>query len=94
MAKNKVSPKSNNDSPLNMIETARSKVQRIKGVGEHKDTASNPIVNLFKPEKLLTYEQIAERAKIIWQHRGCKSGEDERNWHEAENQLRAEFATD
>ena len=91
MTKNKISPKNNNDSPLNMIETARSKVQRIKGSGEHKKPASDPIVNIFKPEKLLTYEQISERAKLIWQNRGCIPGEDERNWNEAESQLKVEL---
>lgn len=34
-----------------------------------------------------TYEQISERAKAIWQQRGCRPGEDERNWLEAERQL-------
>ena len=34
-----------------------------------------------------THEQISERAKAIWQQRGCVQGEDERNWFEAENQL-------
>jgi hypothetical protein len=34
-----------------------------------------------------THEQISERAKAIWQQRGCVQGEDERNWYEAENQL-------
>ena len=37
-------------------------------------------------------EQIRERAKEIWQQRGCPSGEDERNWIEAENQLKQEFS--
>ena len=94
MAKNKISPKKNYDGPLNTIETARSKVQRIKGAVENKDTASAPIINLYKPDKMLTYEQISERAKLIWQQRGCISGEDERNWNEAENQLRIELGND
>ena len=38
-----------------------------------------------------TYEQIAERAKKIWQSRGCTSGFDEQNWHDAERQLKTEL---
>jgi hypothetical protein len=38
-----------------------------------------------------TNEQIARRANEIWVKRGCKPHEDERNWLEAEKQLRAEL---
>ena len=39
------------------------------------------------------YEQISERAKSIWQKRGCLKGEDERNWFEAEIQLQKEMSS-
>ena len=39
----------------------------------------------------LTQERIAERARALWQQRGCRPGEDERNWHEAEAQLKREL---
>jgi len=35
-------------------------------------------------------DQIAARAKAIWQKKGCPAGQDERNWLEAEAQLKAE----
>ena len=38
----------------------------------------------FKP----THDEIAERAKAIWQAKGCPAGKDEENWREAEAQLR------
>ncbi len=38
-----------------------------------------------------THDQIAARAKAIWQANGCPSGQDEKNWLEAERQLRAEM---
>jgi hypothetical protein len=41
--------------------------------------------------KTITREQIAQRAHEIWMKRGCKPGEDERNWLEAEKQLKAEM---
>ncbi|MBN2591055.1 MAG: DUF2934 domain-containing protein [Sedimentisphaerales bacterium] len=39
----------------------------------------------------LTHEQIAERAKNIWMNRGCPKDQDEKNWQEAENQLKQEL---
>jgi hypothetical protein len=36
-----------------------------------------------------THDQIAQRAKEIWQTKGCPSGQDKQNWLEAERQLRA-----
>ncbi len=38
----------------------------------------------------LTHEQIAERAKSIWQKKGCPSGQDQKIWHEAEAELKKE----
>ena len=37
-----------------------------------------------------THEQIAVRARFIWQAKGCKPGQDEKNWLEAEAQLKRE----
>ncbi|MBN1361680.1 MAG: DUF2934 domain-containing protein [Sedimentisphaerales bacterium] len=39
----------------------------------------------------ITHEQIEERAKAIWRQHGCAPGEDERNWYEAETQLKREL---
>jgi hypothetical protein len=38
-----------------------------------------------------THEQISKRAHEIWVKRGSKPGQDEKNWLEAEIQLRAEM---
>ena len=37
-----------------------------------------------------THEQIARKAREIWQAKGCPLGKDTQNWLEAEVQLRAE----
>jgi hypothetical protein len=37
-----------------------------------------------------THEEIARRAKHLWQDRGCPQGQDERIWLEAEKQLTSE----
>jgi len=39
-----------------------------------------------------TREQIAQRAHEIWVKNGCKHGQDEHNWLEAERQLKAEMS--
>ena len=39
-----------------------------------------------------THEQISKRAHEIWLKKGCKPGQDEQKWLEAEAQLRAEMA--
>ena len=39
----------------------------------------------------LTHEQIAQRAHQIWEKRGRPAGQDEKNWLEAEAQLRREL---
>jgi hypothetical protein len=38
----------------------------------------------------ITREQIARRAHDIWVKNGCKHGQDEQNWLEAERQLKTE----
>jgi hypothetical protein len=39
----------------------------------------------------LTHQQIEERAREIWRQKGCPVGQDEKNWHEAETQLKMEL---
>jgi len=39
----------------------------------------------------LTHDQIADRARAIWEQRGHPQGEDEKIWHEAEDQLKREI---
>jgi hypothetical protein len=39
----------------------------------------------------LSHEQIASKAYSIWQSQGCPPGQDERNWFEAEAQLKTEL---
>jgi len=39
----------------------------------------------------LTHDQIATRAKTIWERRGCPQGEDDKIWHEAEDELKREM---
>ncbi len=40
----------------------------------------------------ITQEQIARRAHEIWVQQGCRHGQDQQHWFEAERQLKAELA--
>jgi hypothetical protein len=54
---------------------------------------SSPAVNVAKTKTCacLTHQQIEERAREIWRQKGCPVGQDEKNWHEAEAQLKMEL---
>jgi hypothetical protein len=39
----------------------------------------------------IPHEKIAKRAYEKWCQRGCPQGTDQQDWHEAENELRAEM---
>ncbi|HNS20863.1 MAG TPA: DUF2934 domain-containing protein [Sedimentisphaerales bacterium] len=43
------------------------------------------------PARTLTHDQIAGRAKKLWQQHGCPQGKDDYIWHEAERQLKREL---
>jgi hypothetical protein len=40
----------------------------------------------------ISRELVAKRAHEIWVKNGCKHGQDEQNWLEAERQLKAEMS--
>jgi len=46
---------------------------------------------IARSAQTLAHDQIAERAKRLWQQRGCPQGQDEYIWHEAERQLKREL---
>jgi hypothetical protein len=74
---------------MGQSKTTRSPVTTSSiGSGGATATAPRPAPKAVK----ITHQQIAQRAHEIWVKRGCKPGEDERNWLEAEKQLRAERA--
>jgi hypothetical protein len=39
----------------------------------------------------LAHDQIANRARAIWEQRGCPQGQDDRIWREAEDELKREI---
>lgn len=60
--------------------------------GRATAVADKPAVKQTKKPSVPTYEQIAERARNIWQDRGCPTNQDEQIWYEAENQLKRELS--
>jgi cytoskeletal protein RodZ len=49
---------------------------------------SAPPENLIKVQRAApTQEEIAERANLLWQQRGCPEGNSEEDWLKAEQQL-------
>jgi len=60
--------------------------------GRATAVADIPAVKQSKKPAVPTYEQIAERARNIWQERGCPTNQDESIWYEAENQLKRELS--
>ena len=91
MVKNSISQKSNKGVQFGRIITVLPKVGSVKSVGKPKVPACGSKVNPSEPAAELTHERIAEQARAIWQSRGCRAGEDERNWSEAKAQLKAEL---
>lgn len=41
---------------------------------------------------MIAHDQIARRAHDIWVSKGCRPGQEDQNWLEAERQLKAERA--
>ena len=91
MANNSISPKSSKCVRVGRVTTMLPNVGNVRGVSEIKDKVVGSKANPSVSATMLTHERIAERARIIWQSSGCRSGEDERNWSEAEAQLKAEL---
>jgi hypothetical protein len=93
MAKYNIEQRSYKDVQSGRTATSQSKAAGIRGTAEPKRPGGSK-VNLSRPSSVLMHERIAERAWVIWQNRGCSPGEDERNWLEAEAQLREELDID
>ena len=91
MANNIISPKSSKGVQVCRVIPMQPKVVNVKDASEPKGQVCGSKVNPSELATTLTHERIAERARVIWQSSGCRSGEDERNWSEAEAQLKAEL---
>ena len=94
MKKNRSSQKSNKCVQSGGVMTEQPRTINLKDMGETRDISCGSKVGSSQQATALTHERIAERARAIWEKNGCKSGEDERNWSEAEAQLKAELAID
>jgi hypothetical protein len=77
-----------NKTPRNTVTTSTTRTggatTTLRPVGAQAPAAPSPVK--------ITREQIAKRAHEIWVKNGCKHGQDEQNWLEAERQLKAEMS--
>jgi len=89
MAKGTNSKTSNNKVRSGRRKTGQVNTSKASSRNTSKPSAGSSTHSVQAPT--LTHEQIAERAKKIWQDRGCVPGFDEQNWYEAETQLKMEL---
>jgi hypothetical protein len=90
MARMNRKPENNSFSrPMNSSSIAESSV--MTSTPDRPQTQIKEIVS-GKKNVIITHQQIEERARKIWQQKGCPVGQDEKNWLEAEAQLKKELA--
>jgi hypothetical protein len=87
---NKKSENNSFSRPMNSSSGAESSV--ITSNPERPQTKITEIVS-GKKNVVITHQQIEERARKIWQQKGCPMGQDEKTWLEAEAQLKKELGT-
>jgi hypothetical protein len=91
MVNNSISSKSSKGVQVGRVIPMQPIVVNVKDAGEPKSQVCGSKVYPSVSATTLTHERIADRARVIWQSSGCRPGEDERNWSEAEAQLKAEL---
>jgi hypothetical protein len=77
--------------PAQAIKDAPAATSRSHGGSVQSVAPVRPQKEQTEKAVSLTHDQIAERAKVIWQQRGCPANEDQKNWLDAENQLKTEL---
>jgi len=80
----------------NDIQAGSRNVIPLRGANSEKTKQDTTILKLRPALQavVLTHDLIAERARTLWQERGCSSHRDEENWREAEAQLKAEMGVE
>jgi hypothetical protein len=80
-------------SPVQTMDTTSraGKVQVTPLRSGTVETRSSSISGTSKADKSLTHDQIAARAWALWVKGGCLAGEHDKNWYEAESQLKVEL---
>jgi len=76
----------NNPGTENNMPSNGSQATTGTGILNRPAVAGKPHTN-----PVPTHKQIEDMAKEIWRRKGCPSGQDEKNWLEAEAQLKKEM---
>ena len=72
--------------------SGKSTIGQKSGSAEQKQTQSTSSGSAkASGTATLSHQQIEDRAREIWQKKGCPAGHDEENWREAESQLKQEL---
>jgi len=92
MAKKQMNNYQHSSSQSSDVMRQQQHIDSNMSSGRASAVADKPAVKQTKKSAVPTYEQIAERARNIWQERGCPTNQDESIWYEAENQLKRELS--
>ena len=87
--------KNTTNNKVNQNKKINTQKQQITSSSRKSDNAI-PVVEISaatknKKNTVITFDQIAMRAKNLWEERGCQTNQDEKNWYDAENQLKEEL---
>jgi hypothetical protein len=79
----------------NEVQASSRNIIPLRGANAGKTKQNTSILKLRPALQavVLTHDLIAERARTIWQERGCSVDQDAENWRAAEAQLTAEMGT-
>lgn len=82
------------DSAKNTASSPSARAGSQPAVSGYQSASTSSTLAAAKPKAhktiRLSHDQIAARAKAIWLKNGCPCGQDEKNWLQAEAELRAE----
>ena len=80
----------------NEVQASSRNVIPLRGASAQKTRPDTSILNPRPALQavVLTHDLIAERARAIWQERGCSLSQDAENWREAEVQLKNELGVE
>ena len=77
----------------NDVQASSTNIIPLCGANSERTKQDTSILKLHPALQavVLTHDLIAERARTIWLKRGCSPDQDEKNWREAEAQLKTEL---
>lgn len=78
-------------SPKSALAAKKQSSGASSGSGSSRPSTNIESVGRPAGSATLNHQQIEDRAREIWQKKGCPAGQDDKNWQEAESQLKQEL---